>query len=316
MPVRHTPRQQLVFQQADQQLEWIHLGRNLPQDVDYLKRRFHFHAIDLRETLPPLQRHKLVIREELGYAFMILIFPVFDRKTRIISSVEVDFFIKPGLLVTVSNGPLPALEQYVEQCKRDAHIRQEACEKGEMHLTFNVLDQILESLFPMLLHLSSDIDEVEKDLFESNQRRVIMEILRIKTNIVNVRKAMQGHKKVIEALLQTPHHVPSIDTKTYFDELIEHIKEIWDSVELQRDTINALHETHASLIENRTNDIIKTLTMISVVTFPLTLIAAIFAMDVGSVPFREDPFGFYKVALMFLVVAGGMLAYFVKRRWF
>lgn len=103
--------------------------------------------------------------------------------------------------------------------------------------------------------------------------------------------------------------------KEYIEALVERTKEIWDTVELQRDTINALHETHASLLENRTNDIMKTLTMFSVVIFPLTLIATLFAMDVPGIPFRDDPLGFVKVTAVLVVFAVVMVVFFKKRRW-
>ena len=312
MSARQAVRQNLVHES----MEWIHVSRNLPQDIEYLRRRFQFHPIDLRDTLPPLQRHKLVERAELGYAFMILIFPVFDRKTKTISTVEVDFFIHNNVLVTVTNAPLPPLEHLFDTCKRDASIRKETFGADVMHLLLTTLDAIYESLFPMVSHLSADIDEIEKDLYEANQRRVIMEILRIKINIVNVRKAMHAHVKVIEALIRSPQHVPDAESKMYFNELVEHAKEIWDSVELQNDTINALHQTHGSLIDNRTNDVIKTLTLLSVLPITLTLIVSLFAMDTGSVPFRDDPTGFYKIMILLIVAGAGMTAYFGKKKWF
>ena len=312
MPVRQAVRQNLVHES----MEWIHVSRNLPQDIEYLKRRFHFHPVDLRDTLPPLQRHKLVERSELGYTFMILIFPVFDRKLKTISTVEVDFFILNNVLVTVSNVPFQALEQLFDTCKRDAFARNETFGPNIMHLLLWILEHIYESLFPMVSHISADIDEIEKDLYETNQRRVIMEILRIKINIVNFRKAMHAHVKVIEALIHSPLRTPNSESKIFISELVQHTKEIWDSIELQNDTINALHQTHGSLIDNRTNDVIKMLTFLSVLPITLTLITSIFAMETGSVPFRGDPFGFYKIITILVIAGIGMIVYFWKKKWF
>ncbi len=312
MSARQAVRQNLVHES----MEWIHVSRNLPQDIEYLRRRFHFHPIDLRDTLPPLQRHKLVERTELGYVFMILIFPVFDRKTKTISTVEVDFFIQDNILVTVTNAPFLALEEIFDHCKRDGLARKETFGTNVMHLLLWTLEKIYESLFPMVSHISADIDEIEKDLYETNQRRVIMEILRIKINIVNFRKAMHAHVKVIEELIRSPQRTPDKESKIFVSELVQHTKEIWDSIELQNDTINALHQTHGSLIDNRTNDVIKMLTFLSVLPITLTLITSIFGMETGSVPFRDDPFGFYKIMAILIIAGIGMTAYFGKKKWF
>lgn len=310
MPVRPIPRQTL----ACGPFEWVHVSRNLPQDIEYLRSRFEFHPIDLRDTLPPLQRHKLVVRER--YIFLILLFPVFDRKTRIVSSVELDCFIEPQRIVTVNNGTLPIIQQVFDEYKRDRDERERCFRGGIPQLITALLERLYESLFPMLLHISADIDEVERQLFKADQGDLALEVLRIKTNIVNVRKAMQGHKRVLQAFMQYGGFLfPLRAQKEYIDELVERTKEIWDTVELQRDTINALHETHASLLENRTNDIIKTLTMFSVVIFPLTLIATMFAMDVQGIPFRDDPLAFIKVTAILIVLAAVMVVFFKKRRW-
>ena len=294
--------------------EWVHLSRNLPQDVAYLDRRFHFHPVDLRETLPPIQRHKLVVRED--YIFMILLFPVFDKKTKIVTTSEVDFFIGPNLIVTVNDGTLPFLSVLFKEFNRDRTLFHEATEHGPSDLLYNIIDGVLEHLFPMLLHLSTDIDVIEKDLFDANQRRVITEILRIKTNIVNVRKAIHGHKKTVEALLRAPANLIHIQpVHAEYEDLINRTKEIWDTVELHRDTINALHETHASLMEAQTNHTMKTLTSFSVIIFPLTLLAGLFAADVGGNPFHADPTGFWKILIFLFGLGILMWVYFKQKKW-
>ncbi len=309
MPTRLNTRQSLEHGNY----EWIHLTRNQPQDIDYLKRRFGFHPNDLRDALPPLQRHKLVVRED--YLFLVLLFPVFNRKTRIVSSAEIDFFIQPQRLISINNGTLPVIEKLFTEIRKDKNLKSDIFEDGITALVHELISAQFEELFPMLVHISSDIDEVEEDLFKSDQRGTILELLRIKTNIVNIRKAMQGHKRVIRELINKGVKKVPIIRRAGFEDLVQQSKEFWDTVELQRDTIDALHETHASIIENRTNDVIKTLTMFSVVIFPMTLVAALFAMDVGGLPLRTEPFGFFVVIVILALLALTMFAYFKKRRW-
>ena len=96
---------------------------------------------------------------------------------------------------------------------------------------------------------------------------------------------------------------------------MDYTKEIWDTLEVQRDTINALHETHASLLENRTNEIMKTLTVFMGIIYPLTLVATLFAMRVQGLPWQNDPFGFLKVFVILLLIGLGLFAFFKKRKW-
>ncbi|MFA4955202.1 MAG: CorA family divalent cation transporter [Patescibacteria group bacterium] len=290
-------------------LEWVHLDRNSRNETAYLAKTFHYNSVDLAEVLPPIQRPKVVSRG--NYVFMILLFPVYDYRTKTIATSEVDFFISRERIVTVNDGSLGALtalhEEYSSQKKR---------ELDTAHVLHEILSTLLSSIFPMSLHLSQDIDQLERGLFDSNQRGLILELLRVKTNIVNVRKAMQGHKKVIRKLMSDASGIiPLTRMEDYYNQLVDYTKEIWDTLELQRETIDALHEAHSSLLSNRTSDTIKRLTAISVTVYFLTLVAALFAMDVGGVPWRGDAYGFLKILATIAILGSVMLAIFRKKNW-
>ncbi len=289
---------------------WLHLENNTSKEAEYLRKRFDFHPVDLKEIMPPLQRPKLVMRDD--YMFMILLFPTFNRFDGSIRTSEVDFFISPNRLVTVNADKLPAINYLYRQFSQRAEGKVEVAE-----ILHDLLSALLESVFPMLVHISQDIDDVEKHLFDGNQREVIAELLRIKTNIVNTRKAMQGQQKVIHVLMEEGAHLVRIyHMHEYYERLVEYTREIWDMLEVQRDTINALQEAHTAYLSNKTGEIMKLLTMFSVVIFPITFVATLFAMDVSGIPFHDDPHGFYLVLGIIGVVILMMLLFFKRKKWF
>ncbi len=299
-------------------LEWVHVSDNQLKEINFLKKEFGFHPIDLKETLPPLQRHKLVLRED--YLFMILLYPVFDKQTKTIYTSEVDFFISPNRLVTVNKDGLPAISRMREICTKTIGELKETsgiCPIDDIsHLLYSLLSELLDDVFPMLIHLSEDIDAVESRIFTDYEKNLIQELLRIKTNVVNVRKSMQGHKKVISSLLMGAEaRFPADKLDAYFAHLIEHTKEIWDVLEIQRETIDALHETNASLIDFRINEIMKTLTIFSVTLFPLNLLASIFGMNTIHMPLVGSRYGFWIILGLMMLGSFSMLRLFRKRRW-
>lgn len=299
-------------------LEWVHVSDNGKKEIAWLARRFHFHPIDLQNVLPPLQRPKLVERDDL--LFMILLFPIFDRKTRTITSSEVDFFISRERLVTVNVDGLAPLARLFDACRKsDASSvkKHHACMTGDVtHLLYSILNDLLEDISPMLLHLSADIDVIEERMFRDFEKDLIYELLRVKTNIVNVRKAMQGHKSVMRQLIRSSSsRFPVGELQAYFERLVEQTKEIWDTLELQRNTIDALHETNASLIDYRINEIMKTLTIFSVIVFPLTLVASIFGMNAVNMPLVDLRYGVWIILALMTVSALGMLLFFKRKRW-
>lgn len=295
-------------------LEWVFVTRNRPNDVEELRRRYRFHPLDLRDIPPPMQRPKLVARD--GYVFMILLYPIFDRKSRQIRTTEVDFFISRDRLVTVNVDGYEPLKKLFESC-RAAGANRKACLSGDItQLLYALLNAMLLSVFPMLVHINADLDDIEKRLFAEFEQNLIQELLRVKTNVVNIRKAMQAHKSVIRKLTETAAgFFPINRLKDYFNELVDHTKDIWDTLQIQKDTVDALHGTNQSLIDFRINEIIKTLTIFSVIVFPLTLLAAIFGMNAKAMPFVDDPNGFFIILGIMVVSGAGMLAYFKYRKW-
>lgn len=306
MPKRPSP---FIREKSNTLMQWVHLERTSDKELRVLQDDYGFHPVDVSEVPPPLQRPKVVHRE--GYIFMILPFPLFDYRTRIIRASEVDFFIAKGRLVTVNPDGLPAIQQVFNRFAVKGAKNQNVA-----HVLLDLLNTLLEAQFPMLVHLSQDIDEIEQGLFKADQREVILELMRIKTNIVNVRKAMQGHKKVIRMLMAEADGVlPLARLTDYYNRLVDYTKEIWDTLEVQRDTIDALHEAHASLLENRTNEVMKTLTVFSVIIFPMTLVATLFAVRLDGMPWHGDPWGFFKLSATLVVLALLMYLYFKRKRW-
>lgn len=288
---------------------WINVTNNGKKEINYLKEKFGFHELDLKDCLPPLQRPKLVVRPD--YLFMILLFPVFDRKTRVIHASEVDFFITKKTLVTVNTNELVPLREIFARCqsKKEKHA-------NPTDLLHEILHELLISCFPMLVHISTDIDNVETQLRSEFEKGTITEILRIKTNIVNFRKAMQPHKQVIRSLIaEAPKFFPTQKMKIYFENLVNDTKEIWDLLDNYKETIDALHGTNASLIDFRINEIMKTLTIISVIVFPLTLLAAIFGMNTLGMPLANHPYGFWIILSSMLFGALGLLWFFERKKW-
>lgn len=288
---------------------WFNVANNSENEMKYLEKEFNFYPSDLGDCLPPLQRPKVIARP--GYIFMILLFPVFDRQTKTIHASEIDFFITPKNLVTVHTNELGQIGNiFSEYSGKTLKCASPAA------LLHEILNRLLSECFPMLVHISNDIDNVEAHLRAEFEKGTIIEILRIKTNIVNFRRAMQPHKQVIRSFIaEASAFFPDNQLKDYLDTLINHTKEIWDLLDNYKDTIDALHETNVSLIDFRINEIMKTLTIFSVIVFPLTLLASIFGMNVLGMPIVEHPHGFWLILGLMSLGVFSMLIIFKGKKW-
>lgn len=295
--------------------QWINIIQAKSSEIEFLRENFDFHPLDLEDCLSPAQRPKL--DEYPHYLFMILTFPFYDLKSRSIIASELDFFIGPDYLVTLTDGRLTSLINLFRQCQVNDFLREKYLSGGVMQLVYELLNKLQIYCYPMLDHINNDIDKLEKAIFSGYEKKMVKKILIIKRNIVNFRKIMQAHKNVIKKLIGKSHKyfIPK-ESEIYFSNILEQTKEIWDILESHKETIDALHNTNESLISFRLNDIIKILTIISVTLMPITLIASIFGMNTEvSMPIINHPYGFWIILLIMLVVIGLLALYFKKKDW-
>lgn len=285
------------------------------KELESIGTRFGFQRNDISESLPPFQRPKIVKRN--GYYFVILHFPVFDRSTRRVGFTEIDLFFNANYLVTVHDSRLPAVEQFFGEVFKSIDKRAFYFQGTITNVLFELLSRLLDAVFPSLLHINEDINAVDRKMFlDNNDREIAGEILRLKTNIVTFRRTMQGHRTVLERLMMNgDKELQLVSYQNQINSIREFVSEIWHMLESQKESINALHETNESVMNYRTNEVMRTLTIISVLTFPLTLFATILAIRAPGTPFVDHPFGFALVFGVSLLGASLMLMLFRKKKW-
>ena len=296
-------------------LLWLNVTKQSEKELNDVKKRFSFLEQDIKESLPPFQRAKIVKRPD--YYFMVLHFPIFDRSTRRLGFTEIDFFLSGNYLVTIHNGRSHIIEDFFDTCRKQPDKLTKYFNGTAVQILFELLTRLLDGIFPILLHVNEDINLIDKKLFlRFPDREMAEEILRIKTNIVTFRRTMQGHRTVLERLIMYSGRDLDITSyQSYVNDLREFANEIWHMLESQKETINALHEANESLVGLRTNETMKILTIISVITFPLTLFATIFGIRAAGNFFYSMPGGFWAIIVLMFVGAAAMILAFQKKGW-
>ncbi|MDD4607066.1 MAG: magnesium transporter CorA family protein [Patescibacteria group bacterium] len=305
-----------VKQLTNQNFTWVDINFCGKPQMEFLKKEFNFHPLDLKDCLPPLQRPKLLERPD--YLFMILQFPVYNRQEQALRAAEIDFFIGKNFIVTVHNNDLTPVIELFNNCQKNTELKNNLLSTNPATLLYEILHNLIVYCYPILNHINLDLDEIEKNIFSGQQKTILNNIFNVRRNTINFRKTMQSHKTVIKKLIDRSTNIFIIDQKIdiYFKNLIEHTKEIWEYLENYKETIEALYSTNESMLSNRLNTIMKTLTIFSVIVFPLTLLAAIFGMNtLGGMPFVDSPFGFWAVVSIMILGTLIMFSVFKHKKW-
>lgn len=307
------PQSQII---KTSKLSWLNITNASEKEISYLRKKFKFDQLDLADSYAHkhAQRPKINIRP--NYLFIILLFPVYRRKTREIIPAEVDIFITKDHLITLHYNQLELLQNFFQLCQADTQERSMYLNDSSIMLLYEILDRLYFSQFPMLDHISIDINNIEKNIFAGQERAMVKEILVVKRNIVFFRQIMQSHRNVLIKLIKHQGKTNGQNRMAnYFNDLIDRTHNIWDLLENFQQTINALEDTNSSLVTFKLNDIMRTLTIFSVIVFPLTLMAAVFGMNVKNIPIAGTDFDFYKIIAIMGTASLAMFLYFKHKKW-
>jgi magnesium transporter len=295
-------------------LRWVNIERPSPLECAWLEEHFGFHALDLEDVLSRNQRPK--IDEYPDYLFIVLHFPVFDRTVGRLNAGELDIFVGPDYLVTIPNQPLQPVEYLFERCRQKEELREQHFAKGSGFLLYRVVDDSFDYCFPMLRKIGNKLDALEDQIFSGRSEEVVRDISNAKQEIINFRKVIRPQRSVLRDLENAKGRFMAHegDLEIYFDDIVDAHERIWDMLENDKEVIEALEDTNESVISHRVNDILRVLTVISVILLPLTLLASVMGMNV-RVPGQNAIGAFWIVIGVMAITLVGLLMLARRRGW-
>jgi magnesium transporter len=297
-------------------LRWVNIESPSPLECAWLEEQFGFHALDLEDVLSRNQRPK--IDEYPDYLFIVLHFPVFDRSVGRLNAGELDIFVGPDFLVTIPNQPLQPVQYLFERCRQKEELREQQFSKGPGFLLYRIVDDSFDYCFPMLRKIGNKLDAIEDEIFSGRSEEVVRDISNVKQEIINFRKVVRPQRTVLRDLenVKQRYLAPreGEDLEIYFDDIVDAHERIWDMLENNKEVVEALEDTNESVISHRVNDILRVLTVISVILLPSTLLASIMGMNV-RVPGQNAIGAFWIVIAVIVAMLLGLLALFRRRGW-
>ena len=178
-----------------------------------------------------------------------------------------------------------------------------------------MLDDLFDYCFPILDKIGFKLESIEDDIDEGRFEEVVRDISKEKQEIISYRKIIKPERSTLRGLERvTERYLPEELVDVYFDDLVDAAERIWDLLDNYKEVVEALEDTNESAINHRQNDILRILTIFSVILLPLTLITGIFGMNVHFPGFASMEAWWGVVAAMVLVAAA-MVAFFRLKRW-
>src|SRR5690349_14757863 len=284
-------------------LTWIHLDPPIdPETVNALRARFGWHPLDVEDVLSKRQRPKVDDYVDDGYLFGVLHFPAYDKNVQRLNAGELDFFIGPDYLVTISNVELLPVTRLFSRVQDDERLRDNLFSKGSGRLLYEILDDLYDYCFPILDKIAYKLESIEDDIEDRRSEEIVTDISKAKQEIISYRKIIKPQRPALRLLERHIERFLPEELELYFDDLVDASERIWDLLDNYKEVVEALESTNESVISHRQNDVLRILTVFSVILLPLTFITGFFGMNVHFPGFNGWDAFYASLAIMFVTV--------------
>jgi len=301
---------------SEGKLTWIYIEKPSEAEGRYLADKFGFHPLEIDDVLSRAQRPK--IDEDDDHLFIVLQFPVFDKENRMTRPSEVDVFIGEDYVVTVHcNGDLKPLSKFFRECQIREESRTAYLGRSSGYLLYHIIDRLVNYCSPIVNRITDNIDDVADIIFSEAVPDTVRTISLLRRDLISFRRVIRPQINVIETLEQEDYPFFKEEQEVYFGDIADHIRKIWDSLEECKEVVDGLAETSNWLTSHRIQEIMRVLTIITVVLAPLTLISGIFGMNVylpGGIE-RGSMVSFEWIFGIMTACGLGVFAFLRHRHW-
>jgi magnesium transporter len=295
-------------------LTWLNVVSPGVETATELAERFGWHPLDVEDIVSKRQRPKVDDYEDDGYLFAVLHFPAYDKAIQRLNAAELDIFLGADYLVTIPNRELLPVTRLFARCENDEALREQLFAKGAGRLLYEILDDLFDYCFPILDKIGHKLDSIEDEMFEGAAEDVVRDISNVKQEIISYRKVIKPERSTLRVLERRVDKFLPEELDLYFDDIVDSAERIWDQLDNYKEVVDGLESTNESVISHRQNDVLRVLTIFSVIILPLTLISGIFGMNVNFPGFGSGA-AFWSIVGVMIATIVGMVAFFRWKRW-
>lgn len=297
---------------SEDHLVWINLKNPTADEV---------HSVMDEYAVPPMLVADLTTTVPRSYATsndgiikIVFTFPVLKSPSES-NAAELKFIIGKRYLITTQYTESAAVDRFKKQFEVISALHKTSKSATGAHLFIALVGQLYEAVGAKLDYLESNITKIEMELFTEKESQLVTDIAEVSRNLIAFRHVLQMHDDIYHVVLPL---FDSIHKHAFVDEL-EQVRVEYHML-IRRanslfESITALHDTNIALLTTKQNDIMKRLTIMAFVTFPLALFSSLFSMKTVSTPLVGMPGDFWVVVGIMAVAISGFFAYFSHKRW-
>jgi magnesium transporter len=280
-------------------MEWHKITDPASPELDQLAERYHLHPLHIEDCRSRGQRAKL--EDGQNYLFAVLKPVRIDQKDDF-EAVDLDIFVGSDYVITVIETDCPELRELIGRVEKSL-----APGSPSDRVFYRIVDELVDSYLPMLDKLNESIDQLEDQALTSPTPEVLSTIFGTKRTLIFLRGVLVNTRDLAAQLQRLDLPWISRDLAPFFRDVYDHVARNLDMVEIMRDLLAGSLDVYLSSVANRTNQVMKVLTVLGTVALPALVISGVYGMNVKGLPGAESPHGIGVVFAMMAALTAVLL---------
>ena len=310
-----TPDGYAAALQDTQGVLWVDFtGEETESSEQILLHTFGFHPLAVDDALHETHVPKVDDWEQYLYVAMHAI--SFTSGTEDLEAIELDTFLGNNYVVTHHDLPIQALDRIWDTCTQDVrHFK-----RGADHILYKLTDELIVDYMKVVESLDEEIELVEDEVFSRPSAEIVQRIFTLKRATLHLRRYLSPLREVLNKLARDDYAVIDAKDRIYFRDIYDHLVRLHDISESLRDLVGGVLDTYLSVINNRMNDIMKTLTLITTMFMPISFLVGFYGMNFFQPSFQAllpwtGRTAFIMTLIVVIVTPIGMVFWMRRRKW-
>src|SRR5213592_3382195 len=298
---------------------WVDLEKPEAEETkSVLEDIFHFHPLSIEDGVmfspsPKVEEYAPKDEDKFApYLFMVIHAVDYSRTDGLFATSELNFFLGKNFLVTYHELPLRSIQFTSERClKSTVHIA-----RAPDRVAHTLLDSIVENYKPALDELSLEIGELEQQALRHPTRETLNKILQVKKEVLHLRQIIGPQREVLARFARGEFKLIRAHLVPYYRNVYDALFHISELAQAYTDSLTGILQVYLNMSSNQTGEVVKLLTMITVITTPLMMIGTWYGMNFKGMPELEVPYGYEIATAVTMVATAATYWYFKKKKWF
>jgi magnesium transporter len=288
---------------------WLDLTSPSAEELAMLSKEFGFHPLAIEDASRHHQRPKV---DSYGNYYFVVFYSLdVVAETYRICTMPLYLFIGHNYLVTVHDEPIKQIVETVTRWQApDSPLDQDV---GS--LVYALLDAIVDDYFPVMDQITDRVEDLESQIFDRFSEDTLASIFQLKKDLLQIRRVVAPERDVLNVMLRRDIPVFDPNDVTYLQDVYDHIIRVVESLDTYRDLLSSSLDTFLSVQSNQLNQVVKALTVTSIVLMSVTLVAGIYGMNFEYMPELHWRYGYLWALGLMVAIAAAVIIFFRRLKW-